>query len=475
MSPEGEVSKNDTYLDVWEYEEVDGNTQLTMTFTDDAHWNDGTDMDWTAIESTWIAQRSYDEGFNPNATDGYKSIASVEAGDTAQTAIVTFDGLFPWPEMLFMTLVHPAAATPEVFNEGFIDNPHAEWGAGPYTVETFDTQAGVVVLVPNSEWWGNEPLLDKVTFTQMEASAAINAFKNGEIDSVATVTEDRLAQVADMEDVTTYRAHRTADVLLQLDSEKPQFEDIAVRQAFFMAVNIDQQKQIAWQGLGYEEEPAGSFVLYSFQPGYSDSRANAGWDFNPDAANEILDNAGWLPGDDGIRERDGVRLSVVYPVWSDDTTQANLAQSLQAAQLEIGVDLQVDIRPAAAWGDDIVSKNWDVSSLAFTSSDPFGAAWFCQMHCSDSGLNLSGTGNADIDARIAEELESLTTAEEQTEVAMRLEPEIMSETWGILPLYNGPEIHTVKTGLANLHPEMYSGLDLFRIAPVEDVGWQKTS
>ncbi|REJ04489.1 ABC transporter family substrate-binding protein [Microbacterium bovistercoris] len=473
MKPDGTGYKNDAYLDEWKTETKDGKTVLTFTFTKDAHWNDGTEMDWTAIDATWKANRSKDEGFNPNATDGYKEIESVEKGDTDKTAIVTFKGEFAWPKMPFGGgVIHPALADPEKFNNAMLNEPHPEWGAGPYTVDEFDAKSGFISFKPNKEWWGDKPLLDKVTFTAMDAQASINAFKNGQVDMVGTGTKDRLAQVADMEDVVTYRAQRTYNALLQVDATKPQFEDVKVREAFFKAVDIDQIKQIIWQGLDYEEEPAGSFTLFSFQPGYSNSLEKAGWEHDPEGANKILDEAGWVKGDDGIRTKDGVRLEGVFPVWSDDPTQAARAQAMQAQQKEIGFDLKIDVRPSNKFSDDYTSKNWDVSSLGFTSSDPYGAAWFCQLYCMDQGLNLSGVQNEETDKKIHEDIESITDPEKQTAAAMELEAEIFQE-WGLIPLYNGPTVITAKKGLANLTPEAYSGLDLFGVQPVENVGWEK--
>ncbi|MGM1016181.1 MAG: ABC transporter family substrate-binding protein [Actinomycetota bacterium] len=473
QEPDGTPYKHDAYLDEWSFDTVDGNTQITFTFTEEAHWNDGTDMDWTAIDATWKANRSYDEGFNPNATDGYKAIASVEEGDTNKTAIVTFDGEFAYPEMPFLTgIIHPDVNTPEIFNEQFIDEPNADWGAGPYTVSDFDPNADFIAFEPNPEWWGDAPLLDEVTFTGLDAAASINAFKNGEIDVVGTATKDRLEQVADMEDVVTYRAQQTANTLLQVDADKPQFEDVNVRKAFFMGVDVEQQKQIAWNGLNYTEEPAGSFTLFSFQPGYSNALEEAGWEFDVDGAKALLDEAGWVEGEDGVREKDGERLSVVYPIFSDDPNQEALAKALQAQQAAIGIEVEIDVRTPQDFSGDYTSKNWDIVSLRFTSSDPFGAAWFCQLYCTDSGLNLSATGTEEIDARIHEELETLPTAEEQTAKAMELEAEIFAETWGIMPLYNGPSIVTAKAGLANLTPEPYVGQDLFGVQPVENVGWE---
>lgn len=473
MKPDGTQYKNDNYLSEWKNEVKDGKTVLTFTFTDEAHWNDGTDMDWTAIDATWKANRSYDEGFNPNATDGYKDIESVEQGDTPKTAIVTFKGEFAWPQMPFNSgVLHPALADPTNFNEAMIDNPHPEWGAGPYTVDEFDANKDYISFKPNPEWWGDAPLLDKVTMTGMDAQAGVNAFKNGEVDMVETGSQELIDQVKDVDGAKVYRAQQTANTILQVDSTKPQFEDVKVREAFFKAVNIDQQKQIAWNGLGYSEDPAGSLTLYSFQPGYSDSMKEAGWKFDVEGAKKLLDEAGWKEGSDGIREKDGVKLSVVYPIWSDSATQKALAQSLQAQEKAIGIDVKVEVRPSSQFSDDYTSKNWDVSGLRFTASDPFGAAWFCQLYCSDSGLNLSGVGDAELDAEIKEKVESQTDPEAQTAAAMKLEPEIYKR-WGLIPLYNGPQIYTVKEGLANLTPEPYVGLDLFGITPVENVGWEK--
>lgn len=473
QKPDGTPYKHDAYLDEWKIDTVDGNTQITFTFTEEATWNDGTPMDWTAIDATWKASRSTEEGFVPNATDGYKEIEKVEQGDTPKTAIVTFKGEFAWPQMPFLTgVIHPALADPDKFNTALIDNPHAEWGAGPYTVADYDANKDFISFKPNEKWWGDKPMLEEVTFTGMDAQASINAFKNGEVDTVGVGTKDRLAQVADMDGISIYRAQQTANTLLEVDAEKPQFADVKVREAFFKAIDIDQQKKIAWNGLDYTEEPAGSFTLFEFQPGYSNSLEKAGYEFDVEGAKALLEEAGWTEGEDGIREKDGVKLSVTYPIFSDDPTNKALAQSIQAMEKAVGIEVKVDVRPSNKFAEDYNSKNWDIMSLRFTSSDPFGAAWFCQLYCQDMGLNLSGVQTPEMDKRIKDEVESIKDPVKQTEAAMELEAEIFQD-WGLIPLYNGPSMTAAKDGLANMTPEPYVGLDLFGVQPVENVGWEK--
>lgn len=475
MKPDGTVYKNDAYLDDYSFGVEDGKTVLHFKVNEKAVWNDGTPIDVTAFKATWEAQNGEDEAYQPNATDGWKEIESVEAGENDRDVIVTFKGEFAWPEMVYTSLLHPAVNTPELFNTAFLGDWHAEdWGAGPYTVESFDKTGGVVTLVPNEKWWGNAPLLDKVTFIQMEPTASVNALRNGEVDMAETGSAELLAQVADLKGVKTYKGQATANALFTLNSASPALADLEVRKAVMSAINLEQVKDIVFNGLNYTEDPAGSLTLFSFQPNYENALEAAGRkDGDAEGANKILDEAGWVAGADGIREKDGVRLELVFPVHSDTETARARSLAVQAQLKEIGVAVNVDTRPSSDFAEDYTTQNGDIFFLQFTSSDPFGAAWFCQLYCTDSGLNLSGTGTEAIDKMIHEDLETISDPVEQTKAAIKMEADIFSKTWGLLPAFNGPEIWTVKEGLANLTPEPYVGLDLFGVQPVENVGYEK--
>ncbi|WP_221584266.1 ABC transporter family substrate-binding protein [Microbacterium sp. G2-8] len=468
-TPEGESYPNPTYISEREVDVVDGNTVMTLTFVDEAEFNDGTPMDWKTIENTWIANRG-DDGYSPNSTEGYRNIASVEMGESEKQAVITFDGTFAWTDALFFNVVHPAVDSGDKFNEAYLEEAHPEWGAGPYKVDNFDKNGGTITFVPNENWWGDEPMLDEVTFRVMEDTAAMNAFRNGEIDMVSTSTADRLAQVEDLDGVATYRAARPATNLMELNAERPQFEDLETRQALLMAVDREQLTSVMWDGLNYTEEPSGSFNLYPFQDGYEDALSNAGWEFNVDEANAMLDEAGWETGEDGIRERDGQRFEGRMPLFGDDPIVETRGRVFQEQLKKVGFDLELDMRASSEFSTTLTEKDWDLVTLGFSSSDAYGVMWMCQLYCEDSGLNLSATMDETFDERI-HEVEALPTPEEQIPAAMELEAELMSESWGMLPLYGGPEIWTVKEGLANLTPEPYTGLDLFGVLPVENVGW----
>ncbi|QTX03408.1 ABC transporter family substrate-binding protein [Agromyces archimandritae] len=472
FTPEGEAYKNDAYLDGWDIETEDGKTVVTFTFNPDAHYNDGTPIDWTAIDTTWKASNATNEAYQASSTDGYKLIESVAAGADDKQAVVTFGQEYAWPEGLFNNILHPAVNSPEVYNTGYLNTPNEQWGAGPYTIDKFDSKGGTITFVQNPEWWGEKGLLDKVTFRMLDDTAEINAFKNGEVDMAATGTKDRLAQVEDLDGVVTYRAMRTATNLFTLDAENPLLSDLDVRKAIFMGIDRDALKEVVWDGLDYSEEPAGSFTLFPFQEGYENNLDAAGWSYDPEAAAKLLEDAGWEEGEDGIREKDGEKLSLTLPLFGDDPIVEARGKVINALLKEIGVDIKIDVRPSSDFSTDYSSKNWDVMMLGFSSSDPFGFAYFCQLWCSDSGLNLSGSGTPELDEKI-HALEAIGDPAEQIAEGNKLEAEAFAETWGIFPLYAGPSIFTVKEGLANLTPEFYTGLDGFGRQPVENVGWEK--
>lgn len=472
MSPEGEATANPAYLSDWTTEVVDGKTVVTYTINPEAVWNDGSPITWKSYEELWKANRSTEEGYVPSSTDGYSQIESVKQGKDERQAVVTFKSEFPWTDGLFWHLMNPAVNSAKVFNEGYIEDAHADWGAGPYKIDDFDLNGGVISFVPNEKWWGDAPLLDKVTFRVLEPTAAVNAFQNGEVDLVENLTADNLQQLKDVEGAATYRAQRTSTNLLQLNAERPQFKDLEVRKAVLQAIDREQIKEVVWNGLNYTEPEAGSLNLFPFQEGYVDALAAAGWSTDVEAANAALDEAGWaLDGD--VRAKDGQKLEGRMPIFGDDPITEARAKVVQQQLAQIGFALEIDKRPASDFSTVLSTKDWDLVVMGFSSSDPYGVAYMCQLYCSDSGLNLSMTGTKEIDKKIADQVSSLPTAEEQTAAGMKLESEIISETWGILPLYNGPWISMAKDGLANLTPETYTGLDLFGLQPVENVGWEK--
>lgn len=461
----GEFEPNNDYLTEITDEVVDGKTVVTYTIRDEAQYNDGTPIDWKSFEHTWKFSNGENEELNVSSTDGYELIESVEQGENEKQAVVTFKQEYAWWQGLFGFLLPTQVDSAEVYNEGYINELHPEWGAGPYKVDNVDFNTGTVSYVPNENWWGDEPLLDRVTFRQMESQASINAFKAGEVDATGVASKDRLASVEDMDGIEIRTAMRPSNILITLNRESPHLGDLKVREAIMTGIDRAQLATIRFNGIGYEEELPGSFTLFQTQDGYEDIFGEL-VQFDVEKAKSLLDEAGWTDGGNGVREKDGETLTLNYVLLGDDPNSRASASAMQKMMRDIGVDLQIQERPSSDFSKVITERSFDVFPMGFSSTDPFGVAYFGQMYMSDSELNRSGTGTEELDAEILE-LQQIGDGDEQIARANELEKEALG-TYGIMPFANGPDMVAVADPkLANY------GAYSFATVGVEDIGYME--
>lgn len=467
--PKGNITYNKDYLTDVKQETVGGNTQVTYSINPKAQWNDGQEIDWTSFRDTWTALNGKNKGYNVGSTDGYSSITSVKKGKDAKEAVITFDGPFVYWKSLFAGLVNPHIAKVDDFDKKYVSNPHAEWGAGPYTISKFDAKGGTVSYKPNPKWWGDKPHLDELTFVQMESSASINAFKNGQIDGVQAANAEELNQVKSVKGSELRRGSTTSNNLLVFNSTSPQLKDPAVRKAVMEGIDRSQLAKITFQGMGYTEPLPGSFNLYPFQKGYQDNFGKL-VKFDAETAKKELDAAGWKAGSDGMRAKDGKKLELSFPTIGDSSTVKARATAVAQMMKNIGVKVDIKAHPSADFNKVFTERSFDIFGMGFISSDPNGLLYICQMYCSDSSLNVSRSVPKSMDKDV-KAVSNLPTLDEQIKAGNEAELKAM-ETYGIMPLHNGPTIWAVKKGLANFGAAQFYGHYGNMGAP-ELIGWQK--
>lgn len=460
----GNFEPNPAYLTDMSEEIVDGKTVVTYTINEEASYNDGTPIDWKTFEHTWRYNNGDNEELNVSSTDGYVLIESVKRGESDKQAVVTFKQAYPWWEGLFNRLLPTQVDDAEAFNGAYNKELHPEWGAGPFKVKDYDFNSNTVSFERNEKWWGNAPKLETVNLRYMEDQASINAFKAGEIDATGVAEKDRYATAQSMSDVDIRTALRPSNYLLMLNSKSPALEDIKVREAVMSAIDREQLAKIRFNGLDYEEALPGSFTLFQTQEGYRDNFSEA-VTYDAERAVSLLESAGYEREGEGFFQKDGKPLTLNMPTTGDSAMVKNTASALQQMLKGAGIDLKVEERPTSDFSNIITKQEFDVFLMGFSSSDPFGVAYFDQVYNSESQLNRSGTGTPELDEKI-KELQQISDAEEQIERANELEVEAF-KTFGIMPYANGPDMVATKKGLANY------GAYGFAIVPKEDIGWQE--
>ena len=464
FTAEGKSVYNPDYLTDVKTDNAGGVTKTTYTINPKAAYNDGSPIDWTAFEATWKANNGKDAAYSVSSTDGYDRIASVTRGVDDRQAVVTYTGINLWYDSLFNNLVNPKALTPDAFNKGYIDTPHNEWGAGPYQIQKYDKQNGTIVFERNPKWWGKPGKLDTRTILQMEYTAETNAMKNGQLDAARAGTRESYSQLKGLAGTDLRKGPSLQVDFFQLNGTAPLLSDPVVRKAILSSIDRKQIGQFHFNGLEYEAEPVGSMNLLPFQEGYSDDLGKV-IQYNPEQAKKDLDAAGWVPGPDGIRVKNGQKLQISYVNTGDDATGKAISAGTQAMLKAVGVQMDVRNVPDADFAKILAQKQFDMFYSGAVQSDPYGIAYICQLFCSNTQFLRTGVNDPKNDALI-QSVNTLPTPEEQYKKASEAQIAAFG-TYGVLPTVALPQIVVAKTGLAN-----YGATRFFTTSP-ENVGWQK--
>jgi peptide/nickel transport system substrate-binding protein len=221
-------------------------------------------------------------------------------------------------------------------------------GSGPYVPTEYD-RGRIVTMEPNPEWRGEEPAFDELEFIKYGSNDAVErALTLGEIDIITEVQPATFERLGEEDGIETLRAPTASftQLAFNLCSEKecpdaqfnPAVQDRDVRQAIAYGIDRERINAIATQGT--------SFVAQGLLPSFYKSFFEVpelDYPYDPEMANQILDDAGWVPGDDGVREKDGDRLEFDLYVRSESPFTVQMAKLIAEQTAEIGVKFNVQV------------------------------------------------------------------------------------------------------------------------------------
>ncbi|MGY2744615.1 ABC transporter family substrate-binding protein [Pseudarthrobacter sp. O4] len=462
---DGTATPNKDFCEDVKSEVKDGKQTITIKVNEKATYNDGTPIDVKTFENTWNMLKGENKDIDIVTSGAYEFVDSVKAGASNKEVIVTTtQPVYPL-DSLFTGLVHPAVNTPEIFNNGFTGDLHPEWMAGPFKVDQYDSAAKTVTLAQNDKWWGNKPVLDKVIFRQLETSAAIAAFKNGEIDGVSANTITPYKQLDGTKDSEVRRGQRLFAGGLNLNAQKAPLTDVAIRKAIFTAVDRAALRKVRFNGLNWEETSSGSMMLLPFSKYYQDNYPVT--ETGPEAAKKVLTDAGYKANAAGIMEKDGVPATFKISNFGDDPTTLAFAQTLQNQLKAGGMDVGIDQRASADFGKVLGSRDFFLSVSGYTVG-PDATDSVKQFY--DSKTNENELGDAELDADI-KKLSTISDNAERNKAAMEVEKKHMAKYFSMGVVMNGPQISFVRTGLANYGPSLFKSLS--QVPDWTTLGWEK--
>jgi peptide/nickel transport system substrate-binding protein len=455
IAPDGSMKVNTDYFTSVELTKTEPQV-VTYTINPKATWSDGAPITWEDIASQINATNGKNEAFAIASPNGSDRVASVTRGVDDKQAVVTFAQHYPeWRGMFAgntMLLPKSMTANPDVFNKGQLDKPGPS--AGPFVVSSVDRTAQRVTLSRNPNWWGTPPLLDSITFLALDDAARIPALQNNTIDATGIASLDELKIAQGTEGISIRRAPGPSWYHLTFNGAPGAIlSDKALRQA--VAKGIDRQAivNVAQRGLVDNPTPLGNHIFVAGQEGYQDNSAVVA--FDPEKAKSELDALGWkLNGQ--FREKDGRQL-VIRDVLYDSQSGRQVAQVAQNSLAQIGVKLELDVKPANGFFTNYVNVgDFDITQFSWVG-DAFALCCLNQIFTTGAESNFGKISSPAIDAKVEEVLDELDPTKARA-LANEVDKLLWDEVFS-LALFQSPGNVAVRNALANFGPSGVGDLD----------------
>lgn len=448
IAADGTMTVNTDYFTAVELTQTEPQV-VTYTINPKAVWSDGSPIGWEDIASQIAATSGKDKAFAIASPNGSDRVASVTRGVDDRQAVVTFAQHYPeWRGMFAgntMLLPKSMTADPDVFNKGQLNEPGPS--AGPFMVSSVDRTAQRITLTRNPQWWGTPPLLDSFTYLVLDDAARIPALQNSTIDATGIASLDELTIAARTQGISIRRAPGPSWFHLTFNGAPGAIlSDKALRQA--VAKGIDRQAivNVAQRGLVDNPVPLGNHIFMAGQEGYQDNSAVVAYD--PERAKAELDALGWtLAGE--FREKDGRQL-VIRNVLFDSQSGRQVAQVTQNNLAQIGVKLELDVKPANGFFTNHVNVgDFDVTQFSWVG-DAFSLCCLNQIFTTGAESNFGKISSPEIDAKVEQVLDELDPVKAR-QLANEVDTLLWEEVFS-LALFQSPGNMAVRSNLANFGP-----------------------
>ncbi len=348
------------------YEISEDGHVFTFTIGDNVNWHDGepvTAEDWLFAHEV-IGHPDYDgprygsdftniegmEEYHAGEADTISGIKVIDDKTLEITYIQATPSLvtgsiwtYPLAKHIFGDMeVAEMSASPEVR-----ENPI---GFGPFKVESI-VPGESVTMVKNEDYWRGEPNLDGVTVKVINPNVVVQELESGGVDTVSAFQVDQYPDNAEMSNVEYLgRIDRSYSYigfkLGTWDKEngevvtdpEAKMADVNLRKAMWHAVDNTTVGERFYNGLRWNA----TTLIPPSHPEFHDD-ANAGVPYDPEAAKQLLDEAGYVDVDgDNFRENpDGEELVINFASMSGGEVAEPLAQYYIQAWEQVGLNVQL--------------------------------------------------------------------------------------------------------------------------------------
>ena len=320
----------------WDYDEA----TLTYTFhlRDDVKWHDGEPFTAEDVKFTYDTINNPDNG--SEIATNYEDITNIEIVDDYTVKITLKNKNVAMLDYLSVGIIPKHILEgQDIMTSDFNRHPI---GTGPYKFANWDEGQGIT-LVKNEEYFRKSPNIDKIIFKIVnDTKARVMQLKSGELDLAQVTPKD--IETFKNDDNFVVDIMKTSDYRgIMYNFNYPLFkENRELPNALSYA--IDREAIVDNILLGY-----GDAAYSPLQMGiYNDSEIEK-FEYNPEKAKQLLEEAGWKLGSDGIYSKNGTKLSFELVCMEGDQERIDMANFAAQELKQIGVDVRVTVKSDIDW------------------------------------------------------------------------------------------------------------------------------
>ena len=380
-------------------------SEWTFHLRDDVTFHDGTPFNGAAVKFT------YDRILDPenNAQIALSLLGPYEETVVHDDYTITIRFSAPYAPFLnslsspFLGITSPTAVAEMGEDYGIT----GVVSTGAYMVESYVPESSVV-LVKNPNWaWGPEAVFgtsgpanfDRINYSIVRDPATrLSALEAGQVDFINDVPTADVARLEENDALSILRIEQPGHGWsLMFNFERYPSDQLAVRQAMAYAIDKQAMVDIVFNGFGTPGCSPLTKVMFS----YIDVQCTD-YPYDPDRANAILDEAGWVDTDgDGIRDKDGEPLWLEHWTLSTVPAFAGMSTVIESYAADVGIHFNLNLATRAGYFDAVRAGEHHTQHWWDTGLDP-DTVMRTLYHSSnaDGGTNRNRYRNEEMDALI---------------------------------------------------------------------------
>lgn len=221
------------------------------------------------------------------------------------------------------------------------DPGKAPVGTGPFKFVSYE-KGEQLVVERNPGYWGSPVKLEKITFKFIPDNATrIMALQAGEVDMITKVPRESVARLKAETGIQVSKSPpgSYSAIYLSINGKKPYdlLSDPKLRLALALAIDHDSIVNNIWEG----NAEVNQTVIPPNVLGSEKTKVK-GFSFDPDQAAKLLEEAGWKKGPDGIRVKDGQKLTLtLVSGFPSAEVHKPLPEVIQSQLQDVGVNLKI--------------------------------------------------------------------------------------------------------------------------------------